>query len=77
MFADSSWTVILRMPCPHRGYEAIAMPREKALAIASQVPDQDGLDDQPADTAMPVAWDVMPTGYRVPTGWHQHPARGA
>jgi hypothetical protein len=51
MCADSSWTVIPRMPCPHRGYHAIAMPREKALPIASQVPEQDGFDGQPADRA--------------------------
>jgi len=24
-----------------------------------------------------VFWDVMLTGYRVPTGWHQHPDRNA
>jgi len=24
-----------------------------------------------------VAWDVMLAGYRVPTGWHQHPDRNA
>ena len=75
MCADSSWTVILRMPCPHRRYQAIAMPRETALPIASQVPEQDGLDGQPPIAPLQVAWDVMLAGYRVPTGWHQHPDR--
>jgi hypothetical protein len=51
------------------------MPREEEVAITSQVPEQDGLDGLRPDAPPQVIWDVMLAGYRVPTGWHQHPDR--